>query len=123
LTAAELFTGNLNNFRGIFNWTSLIAANCACKSSSSGKLEAFLIAASISATVASFVFLVSCFTMVKFGVESINPEGEPFNPELHEAITMLPMPDKESNTVLDVVQVGFTLNGRLVRPAMVVVVQ
>jgi molecular chaperone GrpE len=40
--------------------------------------------------------------MVKFGVESINPEGEPFNPELHEAITMLPMPDKESNTVLDV---------------------
>jgi molecular chaperone GrpE len=36
---------------------------------------------------------------------------------------MLPMPDKESNTVLDVVQVGFTLNGRLVRPAMVVVVQ
>jgi molecular chaperone GrpE len=62
-------------------------------------------------------------TMVKFGVESINPEGEPFNPELHEAITMLPMPDKESNTVLDVVQVGFTLNGRLVRPAMVVVVQ
>ncbi|VVM26648.1 Heat shock protein GrpE [uncultured Gammaproteobacteria bacterium] len=33
------------------------------------------------------------------------------------------MPDKESNTVLDVVQVGFTLNGRLVRPAMVVVVQ
>ena len=62
-------------------------------------------------------------TMVKFGVEAINPEGEPFNPELHEAITMLPMPDKESNTVLDVVQVGFTLNGRLVRPAMVVVVQ
>jgi hypothetical protein len=46
---------------------------------------------------------------VKFGVEPINPEGEPFNPELHEAITMLPMPDKESNTVLDVVQVGFTL--------------
>ena len=62
-------------------------------------------------------------TMVKFGVEAIHPEGEPFNPELHEAITMLAMPDKESNTVLDVVQVGFTLNGRLVRPAMVVVVQ
>ncbi|VVM17953.1 Heat shock protein GrpE [uncultured Gammaproteobacteria bacterium] len=61
--------------------------------------------------------------MVKFGVEVHQPEGEPFNPELHEAITMLPMPDKESNTVLDVVQVGFTLNGRLVRPAMVVVVQ
>jgi molecular chaperone GrpE len=36
---------------------------------------------------------------------------------------MVPMPDKESNSVLEVVQIGFTLNGRLVRPAMVVVVQ
>lgn len=62
-------------------------------------------------------------TMEKFGVESINPENELFNPELHEAVTMLPMPDKKSNSVLKVVQVGFTLNGRLVRPAMVVVVQ
>lgn len=62
-------------------------------------------------------------TLEKFGVEPINPENEPFNPELHEAVTMLPMPDKKSNSVLEVVQVGFTLNGRLVRPAMVVVVQ
>ena len=62
-------------------------------------------------------------TLEKFGVETLNPVGEKFNPELHEAVTMLPMPDKESNSVLDVVQVGFTLNGRLVRPAMVVVVQ
>jgi molecular chaperone GrpE len=62
-------------------------------------------------------------TLAKFGVEVINPEGEVFNPEFHEAITMLPMADKESNSVLEVVQVGFTLNGRLVRPAMVVVVQ
>jgi molecular chaperone GrpE len=62
-------------------------------------------------------------TLEKFGVKAINPVGEKFNPELHEAVTMLPMPDKESNSVLDVVQVGFTLNGRLVRPAMVVVVQ
>lgn len=62
-------------------------------------------------------------TMEKFGVESINPENEPFNPELHEAVTMLPMPDKKSNAVLEVVQIGFTLNGRLVRPAMVIVVQ
>jgi molecular chaperone GrpE len=36
---------------------------------------------------------------------------------------MIPMPDKKSNSVLEVVQAGFTLNGRLVRPAMVVVVQ
>ncbi|MGE4593909.1 MAG: nucleotide exchange factor GrpE [Gammaproteobacteria bacterium] len=62
-------------------------------------------------------------TLEKFGVETLNPVGEKFNPELHEAVTMIPMPDKESNYVLNVVQVGFTLNGRLVRPAMVVVVQ
>ncbi|MBW5288663.1 nucleotide exchange factor GrpE [Abyssogena phaseoliformis symbiont] len=62
-------------------------------------------------------------TLEKFGVEMINPKGEAFNPELHEAVTMIPMPDKNSNSVLEVVQFGFTLNGRLVRPAMVVVVQ
>jgi molecular chaperone GrpE len=62
-------------------------------------------------------------TMEKFGVEMINPTDEAFNPEFHEAVTMVPMPDKESNSVLEVVQIGFTLNGRLVRPAMVVVVQ
>lgn len=62
-------------------------------------------------------------TMEKFGVETINPKGEPFNPEFHEAVTMLPMPDQKSNSVLEVVQIGFSLNGRLVRPAMVVVVQ
>ena len=62
-------------------------------------------------------------TMEKFGVEMISPTDETFNPEFHEAVTMVPMPDKESNSVLEVVQTGFTLNGRLVRPAMVVVVQ
>lgn len=62
-------------------------------------------------------------TLEKFGVEALNPAGEAFNPEFHEAVTMVPMPDQDSNTVLEVVQVGFTLNGRLVRPAMVVVVQ
>jgi molecular chaperone GrpE len=62
-------------------------------------------------------------TMEKFGVELLDPAGEAFNPEFHEAVTMIPVPDKESNSVLEVVQQGFTLNGRLVRPAMVVVVQ
>ena len=62
-------------------------------------------------------------TLEKFGVETLDPKDEKFNPEFHEAITMIPMPDKESNTVLEVIQVGFTLNGRLVRPAMVIVVQ
>ncbi len=62
-------------------------------------------------------------TIQRFGVEVINPEGEVFNPEFHQAVTMAPMPDKAANSVLEVVQIGFTLNGRLVRPAMVVVVQ
>ena len=62
-------------------------------------------------------------TLEKFGVETVDPVGETFNPELHEAVTMVPMPDKKPNTVLEVVQVGFTLNDRLVRPAMVIVVQ
>ena len=62
-------------------------------------------------------------TLEKFGVEAINPIDEKFNPELHEAVTMAPMPDKTPNTVLEVIQVGFTLNGRLVRPALVIVVQ
>ena len=62
-------------------------------------------------------------TLEKFGVESINPIDEKFDPELHEAVTMAPMPDKKSNTVLEVIQTGFTLNGRLVRPALVIVVQ
>ena len=62
-------------------------------------------------------------TLEKFGVELLDPAGEAFNPEFHEAVTMVPMPDKDSNSVLEVVQAGFTLNGRLVRPAMVVVVQ
>jgi molecular chaperone GrpE len=62
-------------------------------------------------------------TLEKFGVETINPKGEAFNPEFHEAVTMISMPDQESNSVLEVIQAGFTLNGRLVRPAMVIVVQ
>ena len=60
-------------------------------------------------------------TLEKFGVETVNPVGEKFNPDLHEAVTMVPMPDKTSNTVLEVIQTGFTLNGRLVRPALVIV--
>ena len=60
-------------------------------------------------------------TLKKFQVEAINPEGEPFNPELHQAMSMVPNPDVEPNTVLNVFQKGYTLYGRLVRPAMVVV--
>ena len=55
------------------------------------------------------------------GVEVIDPKGEKFNPEYHEAMTQVPNPDLEPNTVIDVFQKGYVLNGRLVRPAMVVV--
>ncbi|NRA61359.1 MAG: nucleotide exchange factor GrpE [Psychrobium sp.] len=57
----------------------------------------------------------------KSGVKEINPKGETFNPELHQAITMIDVPGAEPNTVIDVMQKGFELNGRLLRPAMVVV--
>ncbi|WP_110654602.1 nucleotide exchange factor GrpE [Salinicola halimionae] len=57
----------------------------------------------------------------KFGVEQLDPQGEPFDPQFHEAMTMVPNPELEPNTVMDVMQKGYTLNGRLVRPAMVVV--
>jgi molecular chaperone GrpE len=51
----------------------------------------------------------------------VNPEGEPFDPNLHQAVSAVPNPDVEPNTVLNVFQKGYTLHGRLVRPAMVVV--
>ncbi|MDO3384715.1 nucleotide exchange factor GrpE [Gilvimarinus sp. SDUM040013] len=60
-------------------------------------------------------------TLTKHQVEPVNPVGEPFDPQLHQAMSMIESPDSEPNTVLDVFQKGYTLHGRLVRPAMVVV--
>ena len=57
----------------------------------------------------------------KAGVTRIDPLGEPFDPTLHEAMTMVESPQAEPNSVLDVMQKGYALNGRLVRAAMVVV--
>lgn len=57
----------------------------------------------------------------RFGISRIDPLGEPFDPQLHEAMAMLESADSEPNSVLDVMQKGYTLNGRLVRAAMVVV--
>jgi len=59
--------------------------------------------------------------LAKFQVKQLNPVGEPFNPQFHEAISMVPNPDVEPNSVIAVVQKGYTLSERLVRPAMVVV--
>lgn len=57
----------------------------------------------------------------KFNIEQLNPEGEPFDPQLHQAMSMVPNPNVEPNTVIAVMQKGYNLNGRLVRPAMVMV--
>lgn len=59
--------------------------------------------------------------LTKYNIEAIDPEGEPFDPQLHQAMTMLENPDMEPNTVMGVMQKGYTLNGRLLRPAMVMV--
>jgi molecular chaperone GrpE len=59
--------------------------------------------------------------LTRFGVEQVEPMGQPFNPELHQAMTMQPRADVPPNTVVAVMQKGFTLNGRLVRPALVMV--
>jgi len=60
-------------------------------------------------------------TMEKNGIKAIDPKGEKFDPELHQAMSMVETDEVEPNTVIDVMQKGYTLNGRLIRPAMVVV--
>jgi molecular chaperone GrpE len=60
-------------------------------------------------------------TLERFGISEVDPIGEPFDPELHEAISMQPSADAEPGSVLMVAQKGYALNGRLLRPAMVVV--
>jgi molecular chaperone GrpE len=57
----------------------------------------------------------------KFGISVVDPLDRPFNPEYHQAMSMVPAPDKAPNTVVAVMQKGYTLNERLLRPAMVVV--
>ncbi|WP_415880236.1 nucleotide exchange factor GrpE [Methylomonas sp. TEB] len=57
----------------------------------------------------------------KFNIETVDPIGQVFNPELHQAMVMQPSATAQPNTVLNVFQKGYVLNGRLLRPAMVVV--
>ena len=56
-------------------------------------------------------------------LEVIDPAGQPFDPEWHEAVTVLPSAEVDENTVLEVLQKGYRLHDRLIRPAMVVVSQ
>ena len=57
----------------------------------------------------------------KFAIREIDPQGERFNPEFHQAMSMQERADVEPNTVVTVVQKGYLLNDRLLRPAMVIV--
>jgi molecular chaperone GrpE len=60
-------------------------------------------------------------TFEKFGVQVVDPQGEKFNPDLHDAVSMAETDEVESGNVMSVLQKGYELNGRLIRPAMVVV--
>lgn len=62
-------------------------------------------------------------TLKKHGIEQLNPIGESFDPNKHEATFELPQPDKEPGTVFHVQQIGYTLNDRVIRPAKVGIVK
>ena len=70
----------------------------------------------VDLTLKSFT---DCFN--RFHIGSVDPMGEPFDPQLQQAVTILENPDVEPNTVIEVMQKGYTLHGRVIRPAMVVV--
>ena len=60
-------------------------------------------------------------SVAKFGVIAIDPQGQLFDPNLHQAMSMIENPDLAPNTVIAVMQKGYELNGRVIRPAMVMV--
>ena len=70
----------------------------------------------VDLTLKSFT---DCFS--KFNIQAVDPLGEPFDPALHQAMSMQENPDVEPNTVIAVMQKGYTLHGRVIRPAMVMV--
>lgn len=74
------------------------------------------IAEGVELTLKSFLDVLG-----KFNIEVVDPEGEPFDPNVHQAMSMVENNDVEPNTVIAVMQKGYVLNGRLVRPAMVMV--
>lgn len=59
--------------------------------------------------------------LTKENVQQLDPEGEPFDPKFHEAISVVEKAEMEPNSVAMVIQKGYSLNGRLIRPAMVIV--
>jgi molecular chaperone GrpE len=73
----------------------------------------------VAGQAATLRLLTSAFG--KFAIQSIDPAGAPFDPERHEAMAMQPSTTAEPGSVLQVVQRGYELNGRLLRPARVIV--
>ena len=78
---------------------------------------------SVKGLCAGIELIVKEFLAVlnKFDIEQIDPQGEPFDPQLHQAMSMVENPDVEPNTIISVIQKGYSLNGRVIRPAMVMV--
>ena len=70
----------------------------------------------VDLTLKSFT---DCFN--RFHIEAVDPMGEPFDPQIHQAMTIIENAEVEPNTVIEVMQKGYTLHGRVIRPAMVVV--
>lgn len=62
---------------------------------------------------------MDCFK--RFNIEAVDPLGEPFDPQLHQAMSIQESPDADPNSVIAVMQKGYTLHGRVIRPAMVMV--
>ena len=73
----------------------------------------------VAGTQATLQLLTKAFE--RAGIVSVEPIGQPFNPEFHEAMVTQESADHPANTVLQVIQKGYQLNGRLVRPARVIV--
>lgn len=76
-----------------------------------------------NATVEGLELTLKSFldTVKKFGVDVVPDNGGQLNPEVHQAITMVDSPDHKSGQIVNTIQKGYTLNGRLIRPAMVIV--
>jgi molecular chaperone GrpE len=88
----------------------------ALEAASSSAAEVKPIAEGVELTLKSLMDVLK-----RFNIEPVDPQGEPFDPQLHQAMSMVENPEVEPNTVIAVMQKGYTLNSRLVRPAMVMV--
>lgn len=75
------------------------------------------------ATVEGLTLTLKSFldTVKKFGIEVVNTDDSQLNPDVHQAISMIESPEHQSGQIVNTIQKGYTLNGRLIRPAMVIV--